>query len=332
MKIKSSLFFLILICLFSCTSNRLDVALTHPEVAINYVNIDAILSNSDIDSVGIHLKQLHKKYGSILLYELSHDIKSRITDTSVSSVYQFYQSSYIKTLEKAKEGLYEHLPLYKEKTTLAFQYLAQYFGANSLPKNILFINKLFSGITCGDSTITVGIESYLSPKSQFMQSHKSLKIYQWQKDRMDIQFLARDILFSWIRTELFPDINDKLARHIIMAGKVLYILNACFPNASEAYILRYNNTDYQWAKDNEQQVWHFLVKHQYLFKNDIQLKANFLNRGPATEGLPKEAPDRMGQFIGYHIIKSYMNQNKNVTLQQLLTTKYNVILQSYEIE
>lgn len=327
------LFLGLLFCLSSCNSNPLAVHLKEGKtIPIHYANIDSLFYKQSLATVKQHLENIHLKYGSLLFYELSQNLRQRISDTSSQEVYDFYHSDYISAVEKAKLKYYKKLPQHEANLTRAFRYLNYHFGDSVLPYNIFFINKLFSTITCSDSSIAVGIEGYISPKDSIIKKIPGQQLYEWQRNRMNIHFLERDILFSWIRTKLFPDINAKLAQHIVQAGKVLYILNACFPDSSAAYILRYSPKKYKWAVKNEDNVWDYLVKQQLLFKNDIKIKTNFLNKGPATEGLPKGAPDRMGQFIGYRIVKSYMNQNKNVTLRQLVKTKYNLILQSYEIQ
>ena len=57
---------------------------------------------------------------------------------------------------------------------------------------------------------------------------------------------------------------------------------------------------------------------------------NLLNEGPYTIGLPQESPDRMGRFLGYRIVKQYIDQEQP-TLQVLLDTPYHQILKKYEV-
>ena len=44
----------------------------------------------------------------------------------------------------------------------------------------------------------------------------------------------------------------------------------------------------------------------------------FINDGNSTNGFPKEAPAKLGCFIGWQIVQSYMDANKSTTLEQLL--------------
>lgn len=316
----------------ACDSDPLDVRLPDKDVNIEYVNADKKLYDQPIEEVKTNLKSLSQQLGDLFLFELSNDIQARIYDTSYQMVYKYYTSKYIHDLEKAKLALYNDLPETQQKINKAFSYLGYHFGDSVPPKKIFYVNMLFGPISCSDSEIAIGLENYVSPNDTVIKSIPSSELYKWQRDRMNYDFLERDVLLSWIQMHLFKELDGKLAEHLIQAGKVLYILNAAFPDAKEAYILRYSDDDYNWAVDNERMVWDYLVKQQLLFKRDMKTRANFLNAGPKTVGLPDESPDRLGQFLGYRIVKKFMYRNKTLTLPELINTKYNKILQSYEID
>lgn len=329
------LLWIILMCGFifnSCDSNPLDVRLPDKEMHIEYVNADEGLYNQPIEGVKENLKSLTQKLGDLFLFELSNDIQVRIYDTSFHVVHEYYNSKYVYDLEKAKTKLYKNLQESQGVINKAFSYMGYHFGDSILPKKIFYVNMLFGPIACSDSEIAIGLENYISPEDTIIKSIPGSELYEWQRERMNYDYMERDVLLSWIQMHLFKELDGKLAEHIIQAGKVLYILNAAFPDAKESYVLRYTEDDYKWAAENERLVWDYLVKQQLLFERDMRTRANFLNAGPKTVGLPEGAPDRLGQFLGYRIVKKFMNKNKSLTLPELINTKYNRILQSYEID
>lgn len=321
-----------LIFLNSCKSNRLDVKLNNATVQLEFINADKEFLNHSKEEVLVNFKNLESKLGDLFVYELSNDIRLNINETNTEDIYNFYNSEYIKELEQEKEKLWEELPIHEKAINKAFQYLSYHFGDSILPKQVFYINKLFSQINCSNQSISVGLENYISPESTVIRSIPSEEFYQWQKDRMDIQYLERDILMAWIQVHLFNEMDGKLAEHIIQAGKILYVLNASFPKAEPNYILRYTKEQYDWTEKNEANIWSYMVSEQMLFKSDASYKTNFLNEGPTTVGLSPDAPDRIGQYIGYKIVKGYMDKNKSLSLRELLSTEYNSILQTYKID
>lgn len=317
---------------YGCKSNLLDVQLNNTEPSIEFVNVDRILSEQSKADISDKINTLDAKLGDLLIFELSHNLQQNMNDSSFHLVYDFYNSEYIREIEREKLKIVEKLPKHEERIKKAFQYFAYHFGDSLLPKNIFYINKLFTQISCSNDNIAVGLESYISPESEIVKTIPMEQFYQWQRNRMDVKYLERDILLSWIQVQLFDEIDGNFAEHLIQAGKVLYVLNATFPKESEAYILRYSDEAYDWAVQNERAVWNYLVAEQMLFKSDEQTKVNFLNEGPKTVGLADDAPDRVGQYLGYKIVKGYMQKNKNLSLEELLKTQYNKILQTYEIK
>lgn len=324
---------LVLAVIFSsCSSNPLEVNLPKEDVNINYVNVDELLYDQPIEIVKKNLKELKDQLGNLFIYELSQNIRQDIDDSSFQAVYNFYNSDYIVDLEKEKQRLFKDLPLHEEKMDKGFKYLKYHFGDTIVPDNVFYINKLFSQVACAEKNISVGLEGYVSSTSEVIKALPSEQLYQWQRNRMNLDYLERDVLLNWIQVQLFKEIDSKLAEHIVQAGKILYILNAAFPKAEEAYILRYDKEQFEWANKNETYVWNYLVEQQLLFKTDMRVRANFLNEGPTTVGLAQDSPDRIGQFLGYRIVKGYMSKNKALSLQELIETKYNTILQTYEIQ
>jgi hypothetical protein len=318
--------------LSSCTNNRLKVDISNTHVEQDFYYVDDLLHKLSLNE----LKKKHLKLSSSLdqlyVFEWQENLRTKASDSLYKEIHDFYQSEYIHDLETAKTSLLPQVKEKEEGINTAFRYFNHHFENSPFPQQIIFMNKLFSTIHCSDSAVTVALESYISPENEVIKSIPNDQLYEWQRERMDIQYLERDLLLSWIQVQLFNEIDKQLAQHIVQAGKILYVLNATFPDAEEQYILRYNEKDWNWAVENEQLTWDYLVKEQLLFKNNRRDKANFLNEGPTSVGLPEESPDRMGQYLGYKMVKGFMQENKQVSLQNLLNIDYNKILQSYEID
>lgn len=318
--------------LFSCSNNRLDVDLTNDLPTIDFFYVDEALNNKNQTEI----EKIHKRFSDELdelyLYEWSQNFRGPLNDSAEKMIYEFYNADYIKDLESAKKTATEKAKSKEPEIKKAFQYLSFHFSELKIPKQVIYMNKLFSTVKCSDHAISIGLESYISSDNEVIQSIPPDQLYGWQKERMNISFLERDIIFNWVQVHLFDEIDQNLAPHIVQAGKILYVVNAAFPNQPTSFILRYDEESMEWANENEQLTWDYLVKDQLLFKNNRRDKANFLNAGPTTVGLPDESPDRMGQFLGYKMVKGYMEKHKDVSLQDLIQVDYNTILQAYEIQ
>jgi hypothetical protein len=238
----------------------------------------------------------------------------------------------VQRLEKRIREKFDDLPQRQQKITEALKKIKAHLPNAPMPSEIVYMNSYFSSSAfCTNKEIAIGLERYLGAKTDVIAELPPQDFYPWIKEKMDPQYLERDAIAAWIMTNIVE--TKEGAGNIeamIRWGKILYLTEAAFPDMPEHWILRYSEADYNKALDSERPFWDFLVKEKILFDNDERTQANFLNDGPFTTGLPEKAPDRLGQFLGWRIIHSYMEQN-DVNLQQLMEIPYTKLLQEYEI-
>jgi hypothetical protein len=176
----------------------------------------------------------------------------------------------------------------------------------------------------------LGQERYLGQAHGVIASLPAQQFYGWIKEGMQPQYATSDALLIWLSTNVLKATDENLASEMIRWGKLLAILELISPEVQMHNHLRYTNADFQWALKAERGFWEYLVDQQFLFKTDQELNMNLLNEGPYTIGLPQESPDRMGRFLGYRIVKQYIEANQP-SISTLLQTPYHQILKKYEV-
>jgi hypothetical protein len=327
--ISSLLFFI----LTSCISDPLDIDVSNVKVQHDYVDLDSLIYLSNAQLITC-LKKINS--GEVLSYELEHCIGiGPLNDSSTKkSLKLFIEDPYISRVErKIDNTLRPFFTVYKSDIDDAFRHLKYYFPKGNMPKSIYFMNSLYaSSVFCTENEIGVGLERYLGEKSDVIEELPTQEFFQWMKEGMNKDFLVRDVLTTWIFTHYFQPAEGTLVEQMIHWGKVCYLLEACLPIYDKHIVLRYTKSDYDWATKNEYQAWKYLVSQELVFSKNERDISNFLNEGPFTVGLPEKGPDRMGQYLGWKIVHSYIEQNENISLKQLLNTPYNKILQSYKID
>ena len=220
----------------------------------------------------------------------------------------------------------------KNEIKAGFKHLKFHLPNGKIPEQVVFMNSFFaSNAFSTEKQIGIGLERYLGKQMDVIQELPPDQFYEWIRDGMDAEFLTRDALCSWIMTHYVDEVDGNLTENIIRWGKILYLTQAAFPDASAAWIMRYSEEKYQWAIDNEYEIWKYLADQKMLFKIDDRNKMNLLNEGPYTVGLPEKGPDRLGQFIGFRMLQKYM-EIKKVSVEQLIQTPYTEILVEYQID
>ena len=68
-----------------------------------------------------------------------------------------------------------------------------------------------------------------------------------------------------------------------------------------------------------------------LFKTESSILSSYMNNGPFTAEVTQESPGRLGWWVGWRIVDSYMRNNANITLHQLFeeTDAQKILEQSF---
>lgn len=317
----------------ACNNSPLKVNLVaENEMKLQYLNMDSLLFNSS--DIGETHARLRNEIPDLYAYQLGHCLGIASEEDSLvkASLTLFFQDSFVRNLETEIAMEFGDVSRFKNEINKAFSYLHYHFPKGKFPEKIVFMNSFFaSSAFCTENEIGIGLERYLGVNSESIQMLPPQEFFEWMKVDMNKEFIVRDVLTSWILTHYVPENNGNLAEKMIYWGKVLYLTNASIPEDNGRLVLRYSQDDFTWAEENLYSFWKYLVDENLLFTKDEQLQANMLHEGPFTPGLPEKGPDRLGQYLGWKMVKQYIEFN-DVPLEDLIETPYNDILQSFEIE
>lgn len=328
----SCLKILFLLIFSACSNDPFDVSIKNIKINTTFYNLDSAFRVSS-DKKLLKLKSsFDLQKSEILNYNIIYCLGVNMeSDTSFTTgLKHFYQNDYITRLTKTIKKKHGPYLLEKKKIIDAFKRLKVFFPKQKPPQKIYFINSSFtSSVFCTDNEIAVGVERYLGPYEKVIEELPNQQFYNWIKNGMKKEYLARDVITGWITTHYCEETSENYASEMIRWGKVLYFTEASMPNKRTNIILRYTSEQYNWALKSEGIFWKYLVENELLFKTDEKTRANLLNEGPFTGGLPEESPDRLGQFLGWRIVHQYM-EDHDISIAELNKIPYNELLQNYK--
>jgi hypothetical protein len=328
---------LFIFVVLSCGRDRLKINVPDIEKSFEVQRLDADLNNAKTE---IELKAVHEKYGKqheeFYNFFLGACLRVGLYGDSLTfeGLQDFLKDDFIQKLQAEIQNEFVDVKTYTEAFHEASAYLKYHLPEAPLPKHIIFYNSLFANsVVSSENTIGIGLERYLGENSPSIKELPNDPYYPYIKRRMDRQFIARDMMMSWIGSNVFDaiDENADIANVMIQWGKQFYLLEACYPNIEMHLILRYFSEEMDWAMNNERHFWDYLVQQNVLFKRDYKMALNIFSDGPFTSGLPisDKAPPRLGQFLGWRMVKKFMDKNKKISLNELMTTDYKKIIKAY---
>ncbi len=319
----------------SCNRDPLDVDVSEVKVNLNFTNADSMLYNSTASRRVLLNRNFKQSFPDLYLFTFEKGLKIRTnSDTAYTNqLALFYKDNYIKELESEIQIQFKSLDVEKSEIKDAMKHLKFHFAKMNTPNNIVFFNSLFSYNTIATNTdIGVGLEWYLGSDNKLIKKSSIQGLFDYMKAGMDRKFLVRDVIYQWVYAQVQAPTDAKFAEDMVSWGKLLYCIEAALPEKDESVIIRYSPEKYKWAEENEKRIWKYFVEEKLLFKNDELLKLGYFNEAPFTKGLPKESPDRLGQYIGWKMVKKYMEANSELPLEKLVKVPFAQIMQAYKID
>lgn len=112
--------------------------------------------------------------------------------------------------------------------------------------------------------------------------------------------------------------GNRLIDFMLANGKKLYLKKKFLPELNDTLIFEYTKAQMKWVEDNELEMWSFFIDENLMYESAMHKINKYINLSPNAPGMPKEAPGKTGNYIGYKIISSFMEKNPDLSLEALL--------------
>ena len=200
-----------------------------------------------------------------------------------------------------------------------FKHIKYYNTSFKAPKVITLVTNLDyeSKVIYADSLLFVALDMYLGKENPIYIDFPAYISKNFEKQQLVVD-IATEISkrnFNITRKRQFLDV-------IVDEGKRMFLIESYLPKHSKASLLGYTLKEYEWAVNNESEIWKYFIENKLLYSSDADLRTRFVDKAPFSKffiDIDKETPGSIGVWLGWQIVTSYMNNN-NVTLQQLLQT------------
>ncbi len=311
--------FVLFLTIVGCGNERLDVDLsetTVPEITINRLEQD--LFQMDTTDIAKSTKQLQAKYGRFYSTFISVILNNGgLRDSSYGFRIKNFISDYdMKKAFKDVQKKYPNTDAIKQKLQEAYQYFNYHFPNRSLPQPITMISGFNYSNVLADSTLAIGIETYLGSDNEF---YKGLGVPRYKAMFMNDENIVPDAIRQWMLMEFPKNMNKTdFLSEIVYMGKIMYLTDALLPNTADSLKIQYSKAQMDYCSQNEFNVWSYFAAQKLLYTTDQAEIIKFTSDGPFTSALSKEAPPRIGHWIGWQMVRQYMNNNPDISLQELV--------------
>jgi len=330
---NKSLFIILLgvliITLSSCSKSRFKIDTHQNRVEVKIHRFDKDLLSLDTINLNPGVDSLYTHYPEFLATFTTNILDTMATDTvAVRNLFHQFlaDKTYAPVNKKAKEIYGGDITDIQTKISDAYTYIHYYFPEVKLPEVYFFVSGFNQQIMMNEKFIGIGTDFYLGNDFPL---YKNLT-YEYLIFNMRRENIASDLVSATLfRMFVMNSTEDRLLDNMLFRGKIMYLLSVFMPDEKPDILMGYTPDQWKWSVKYEKQIWAAIVDQKHLFSTDVQLIHKYLNDAPFTSPVSQESPGRLGTFIGWQIVKSYMDNNEKIGIKDLMNEEnYQKILEN----
>jgi hypothetical protein len=304
----------------SCHRNHFKIDTSGVRVDLTLKRLEVDLFTPDPSEIRAKVPSLLEKYDGFLRF-FGYVINiGEPNDSSWSDgLLKFCTEKLNNEVYASTMKVYPDIKEIESGLNLAFRHYRYYFPDRKIPGVFTCITGFNNSIIIGDSVLGIGLDKYLGSDCKY---YPELQIYKYQSAKMNSFNIVPDCMYAWASSEwdykATGYADDNVLASMIHEGKLLYFSRSMLPEVPDNLIFGFSTSQMKFCMDNENQMWQYLVEHNLLFSSEQLTKRKLTGEAPFTVYFSKESPGRAAVWIGFRIIDSYMMNNKDITLNELM--------------
>ncbi len=329
MNAKNTLFLLILtlISIQACQSGKVkDIPdVSGIEVQVDLKRFDQALFALDTNDMAGGLPRLEAGYGEFAEIFFGQVLGSKdprvAPEGHVAYVRGFISHPNVRRLYDTCQVVFPDLTSIKNDFGQAFKFYKYYFPLQPLSGEVVtYISEYtIGGFLYGNNSIGVGLDFYLGegyPYQVYNPANPNFSQYltrSFNKDHIvmkSMKLLVQDMLGGAK--------GNKLLDYMIHNGKELYLLDHLLPLTPDSIKLEFSQQQVDWVNENEANIWAYFISEDLLYSAEMAKFRKYIEYSPNSPGMPDGAPGRTANWLGWQIVKAYMERNPETDLQELI--------------
>ncbi len=312
-----------------CSPNKFDVEVTEP-VTINVTRLDSAMFEPVPDSVIGNILDFYTQYPQLFDIYMRRIVRLGGVESRYYNDYLrlFLQNPDIRECYDSAKVIFGDFGQQKSEIEKAFGYIRFHIPGFRVPEVYTVISGFNESILMTDSVVAVSLDKFLGSGSYF---YERVALQRYTRKRSNPELLPIEVVRNWALSEYENrDSIRNMASEMIFHGKILYLMDAAFPKSKDHYKISYTLRDIEWAKKNESNMWAFLIDKKLLFSTDSREIRKYVEDAPFVPAFREESPGRVGAWIGWQIVRGYMERNPDVTIQELfnITDHHHILIES----
>jgi hypothetical protein len=236
----------------------------------------------------------------------------------INELYRRFTNIHLDTLAMEVKKVFGDEKELKEEFAQAFKNLKYYYPEVKAPRIETVITGFETDMFVSDSLIIIGLDYFLGKGAKYRPNMYDYMLRQYNPENI----VPSTMMLYGIDGRInHMDADNKTAlADMITYGKSFYFAKQMVPCTPDSVFIWYSPEEIKGAWKNQDLIWARFIEDKLLYSTSHILKQRYLGDRPKTTEVGVECPGRIGQWVGWQIVKSYMKAHPDQTLPDLMNT------------
>jgi len=227
-------------------------------------------------------------------------------------------------LENAvKNRKYDYEQIHNQVNNV-FRHVEYYFPEFESPDIVTVLSEVDyrRKITPTQEELLIAIDTYLGDENELYDG-----ISEYRRQTLNIENLPADVGLAYSYLFVEPSLDRSLIGSMVYHGKAHYLQELFAPSSDKATRFATTQEKYDFTVANESHMWRVFVDESLLYSTNSKLQSRFILPAPFSKfylEVDQQTPGGVGKYIGYRIVKAYM-ENNDTDIDDMLSLPADII-------
>jgi hypothetical protein len=310
------LLILLSILLSACSGERSRFDIDTREIEIAPVQIkryEKVLFEITPDNMQSQLKAIAPQFPVFLDTDLDDTL-------NIMRLHDFITNPLNRQLYQKSQEVFPDLTPYERDFTEAFKRFKHFFPDAARPDIFSYVSGLLyeNPVQFFNEDMIIALDMYLGAG---LEAYRKMRLPLYAIRTMTPEYLVRDGIHELYLYHFALRPGNTFLDQAIDKGRQLWFLDAMLPATPDSIKIGFTQAQLEWCRQNEANIWSFIIQNDLLYSSDTQVLRKFFADGPFTSDFSTTSPPRIGEWLGWQIVRSFMNRNEKVSPEELFTKR-----------
>ncbi|WP_400192389.1 gliding motility lipoprotein GldB [Hymenobacter sp. B81] len=222
----------------------------------------------------------------------------------------------LQELSRQADSTFSDTTRWRGNLQQMFQHVRYHFPDFRVPQVKTFVSGLSQDLFINDSLLVISTDFFVGPRAKYRPNVPNYILRRYRAEYV-LPTTALAVSSKYNKKQLT---STSMLAEMIQHGKALYFAEKVLPCTDDSLLIGFPAKDLQNVNFNEAKIWGHLLEKNLLYSTSPFLIQKYVAERPNVPEIDKTCPGRVGQWVGWQIVRKYMAEHPNVTLPQLMAT------------